>query len=704
MYTQNQSFRFLAYLLVVTGLLIFPVFPSTVRADAVWGEVFPLRQGDGTGYQVRVWGDEFYSVIESLDGHTLVLDAEKQLYCYADLSPDGKTLVSTGVPFGEGNPRELGLARHLRVDAAAAREAALTARAAQDLRFDPPASPAQWPYPPCVGDVRGICLIVDFVDENATVVPAEIDAFFNQEGYPEHGNNGSVRDYYFDVSRGLMNYTNYVPAVYYRAQRNKGYYENPGIPFRQRAQELIVEAIWHLDAQGFDFSSYDCNGDLLIDGISLYYAGSRTAGGGLWPHCGTMTHAVDGVTTNRYLVCDIGNFPTLFTMCHETGHMLGGWPDLYDYGGDSAGAGDYCLMSCYFNPDTNPPQPGAFCKAMAGWADLTDITSAPPGAEYSVIADSNSVCRFSHPTATGEYYLIENRQRIGRDADIPDDGLAIWHVDHSGCNDYQQGTPEFHYLVALIQADGNLDLENFVNHGDTTDLWGAPDYTECTPLTDPNTNWWDESASGLYVTNVSSSGPVMTFTIGGNVPVLVTGIHAIPIDSGIRIAWNISADEEILGFNLYRRGGNGEGKNLVNGSGLIPAGSRQFTDERVRPGITYEYTLGAVKQNGTEVLSRTAAAIVPLRALALEQNHPNPFNPSTTISFALPERARITIAVYSAEGRLVTLLLDNTVNGGLHTIDWDGTEADGSPAASGLYFCRLEAGGRALTRKMVLLK
>jgi hypothetical protein len=155
-------------------------------------------------------------------------------------------------------------------------------------------------------------------------------------------------------------------------------------------------------------------------------------------------------------------------------------------------------------------------KHNAGWADVTLLTDPQIG--LSAPSGINTIYKFQHPTAANEYYLIENRHQAGWDATLPDFGLAIWHIDELGDNDWEQATPTYHYLATLVQADGNWDLENNRNRGDSTDLWEAPTYDECTPDTNPNTHWWDGSASGLYVTGISTTGPTMTFDFGHGEP------------------------------------------------------------------------------------------------------------------------------------------------------------------------------------------
>ncbi len=83
---------------------------------------------------------------------------------------------------------------------------------------------------------------------------------------------------------------------------------------------------------------------------------------------------------------------------------------------------------------------------------------------------------------------------------------------------------------------------------------------------------------------------------------------------------------------------------------------------------------------------------------------PNPFNPATTIRYELASPGHVTLAVYDVGGRLVRVLVDQTLPAGPHDAIWDGRGVGGSVSASGVYFYRLIASGFAETRKMVLLR
>jgi len=70
-----------------------------------------------------------------------------------------------------------------------------------------------------------------------------------------------------------------------------------------------------------------------------------------------------------------------------------------------------------------------------------------------------------------EYFLVENRSQIGLDASIPASGLAVYHCDTLGSNEWQGGTASKHYQCGLLQADGRLDLETNRSMGDEGDLF-----------------------------------------------------------------------------------------------------------------------------------------------------------------------------------------------------------------------------------------
>ena len=84
---------------------------------------------------------------------------------------------------------------------------------------------------------------------------------------------------------------------------------------------------------------------------------------------------------------------------------------------------------------------------------------------------------------------------------------------------------------------------------------------------------------------------------------------------------------------------------------------------------------------------------------------PNPFNPSTTIYFQVPESGEVSLVIYSLAGQVVkTLIRGRTLKAGIYDVYWAGRDEQGRPVAAGVYFYRLRAGDQALVRKMTLLR
>ena len=95
-------------------------------------------------------------------------------------------------------------------------------------------------------------------------------------------------------------------------------------------------------------------------------------------------------------------------------------------------------------------------------------------------------------------------------------------------------------------------------------------------------------------------------------------------------------------------------------------------------------------------------ALPPL--FELQQNFPNPFNPSTTLAFSLPAAGAAKLSIYNSKGQLVKTLLDENLNAGNHRLVWDGHDDSGLPVASGIYLYKLDAGRQSQSRRMLLLK
>ena len=89
---------------------------------------------------------------------------------------------------------------------------------------------------------------------------------------------------------------------------------------------------------------------------------------------------------------------------------------------------------------------------------------------------------------------------------------------------------------------------------------------------------------------------------------------------------------------------------------------------------------------------------------ALSQNFPNPFNPTTTISYSIPEKSEVKLTIYNLTGKRITDLVQGQVNTGIYSLNWDGTNDTGHPVSSGLYLYTLETANFRAMKKMIFMK
>lgn len=108
-------------------------------------------------------------------------------------------------------------------------------------------------------------------------------------------------------------------------------------------------------------------------------------------------------------------------------------------------------------------------------------------------------------------------------------------------------------------------------------------------------------------------------------------------------------------------------------------------------------------ENGRVALSSSTASSVP-RTFGLNQNWPNPFNPSTDISFDVPVNTHVQLNIFNVLGQQVRSLVDRDMPAGTHTVVWDGRNDDGGSVSSGVYFYRIQARDFTATKKMMMLK
>jgi hypothetical protein len=175
--------------------------------------------------------------------------------------------------------------------------------------------------------------------------------------------------------------------------------------------------------------------------------------------------------------------------------------------------------------EKNPTQIDAYLKRAAGWTTITELTS---GSVLTATVTASAGANFNHfyrcvkPAVPTEYFIIENRQQTGHDANIPGAGVLVWHVDELGDRNKPNVIPNTthnNYELTLIQADNLWDMQNKVNKGDANDPYycnnpSAGYNNQLTDTSAPKAQWWDGTASGVNFHDFSCNADAMTFLVG----------------------------------------------------------------------------------------------------------------------------------------------------------------------------------------------
>jgi M6 family metalloprotease-like protein len=359
-------------------------------------------------------------------------------------------------------------------------------------------------YPDPKGAIWGLTILIDFSDAAPAFTKPQVEAWLNQRGYREGGLNGSIRDYYFDNSNGVVDFQNQVVG-FYRASQPKSYYEaDTGY---SRASALVNEVIAAIDAE-VDFSMFDNDGDGRTEAVSIVYAGPQEEfGRGLWPHAGSINTTRDGVQVRRYQMTNMGTRLGLYVFAHEVGHMVFGWPDLY-------GFGNYCIMG-NSSSTTNPVGINDFYRADQGWIPVIDIAQSTNGRYYAL--PNAGGYRYVNPGRPEEAFFWSNVQATNRWSTLAGSGIVLLHFDYA----IRSNDPPNPLSLAVVQADGmrELDAEQWPMPGsDASDFYHSGTKTEFSATTNPSSAWNDRSASGLRIYEISANGPMMTFAVGTGTP------------------------------------------------------------------------------------------------------------------------------------------------------------------------------------------
>ncbi len=477
---------FTNYLRKALYLLLLVAWSASLWAVMASPHPFKALQPDGTQVTLRVHGDEFLHWQTDEAGYAVVKDAQGR-YVYAEADANGR-LQPTALVVGQSAPVGLqkGIRPHISPQGAQAAGESITRVSAQEngVQRVPP-----------TGAVKNLEIMIRFSDHASRALPsqADVDTLFNAVGGdPTLAPTGSIRDLYLENSYNQLTLNTTVTA-WITLSHTEAYYAD-GQSGSQKLWEGLIEALNYLDSNHIiTFADFDQDHDGSIDAIGFIHSGYAAEWNAdpnrIWSHRWSIQPAwvsSDGVSVSAYHIESAlwgtsgANIGHIGVSAHEIGHFFG-LPDLYDTDYSSRGLGSWGIMANSWGVDgtqQHPPHFSAWSKIFLGWVTPTVLTAAGTYTANQVETHAQ-IYKVTQGYPSGEYLLIENRQPVGFENNLPQGGLAVWHVDEDKSGNNQEGFPGQtgwpangnHYQIALLAADGNYDLENDNNGGDAGDMW-----------------------------------------------------------------------------------------------------------------------------------------------------------------------------------------------------------------------------------------
>ncbi len=509
-------------------------------------------------------------------------------------------------------------------------------------------------------------------------------------------------------------------------QPNQLFVNNGDGTFTDRAAELGVDdPLAGLEAVWID---YDNDGD-----VDLYLSNDKHAGNRLWRNNGDGTFTDVSVESGANIAID--------SMGIGVGDYDGdGFIDLYMT--NTPGLTSIKNVLLHANGDltfSNVATSLAVQGSRYGWGcsfldydndgdlDLYVVNWVDPSVTGDRTAAKNALYRNN-----GNGTFTDVSAAMGVDDDGPGYGVAVGDYNNDGFVDmfvtnngapsilYRNVPTALHWLkVKTVGTTSNRDgigARVTVTTGASTtqfrDVSGGESYL-CQPSLEVEFGLaanasatrvevrWPSGIVDRYE-NVAANQTLVA--IEGSTNALIVSLVDVALASdGVHVRWDASREIGVDGFRVYRRIPAGA-ESIISGDALLDATAREFVDGTVQPGRVYTYSVAGVESGLETTRSGGAEITVPAGNYVLEQNRPNPFNPGTSIWFDLPQPAAVKLSVFNAQGQLVSVIVNGTLPAGRHEAVWPGRDDAGRPAASGVYFYRLESPLGARTRKMVLVK
>jgi hypothetical protein len=382
------------------------------------------------------------------------------------------------------------------------------------------------------------------------------------------------------------------------------------------------------------------------------------------------------------------------------------------------GAIRYLTENIFWDPLFCAPLPPAAAPTMLG--DYTIASNSPATALNSPsstrIGAGNVGCDYGNITSIADVGNDQGRQVQIQWARAQWDGVSaldpilqysVWRLIPPGsAAGRRPGKPPADFMV--LSPPGDWD---FV---ETIPASAQDSYSALVPTVCDSTISNGQCYSSFFV-RAHTATPVVVFDCAPDSGYSIDNLVPAPpanfavaynTGGGNTLSWDPSPEPDVQFYRVYRS--TDPDFTPTPGELVHQTSVTDWQDAGASTGVYYKITAVDVAGNeGDDSAPGTVTAVsgrpIPTRFVLLG-NRPNPFNPTTTVVFELPEASDVSLRIFDVSGRLIRTLVRQPMAAESHRVEWDGRSDSGESVASGVYFYRVNAGRFTETRKMVLMK
>ena len=618
-------------------LSLFLVFISStaLKASYVTSEPCQITQPDGEVIDCFVSGDEFFNWLHDAEGFTIIQAPDGYFY-YGMV--EGDLVVPTQYKINTVNPEQIGLRKWAKISLQEyERRKNLFTR---DNNTSVTA--------PHTGTINNLVVYIKFSDDTEFITTRQT---FDNRFNPATGS--SLKSYFSEVSYNQLtissthypecamntnfSYTDTHPRSYfqpYNATTNPNGYQNDD-QRTVREHQLLRDAIdWiNLNSPVAGSLNIDSDDDGLVDNISFIIRGTYTGWSNLlWAHRWALYSY--NVYINGKQVWDYTFQPetqvSVTMTCHEMFHTLGA-PDLYHYTGN--GISPVANWDLMHNGSGHMSAYMKWKYSGNNWiSNIPEITATGTYTLNPLASATNNCYRIASPNSASQYFVVEYRQKTGTfESNLPGSGLLVYRIDPLQYGN-ASGPPD---EVYLYRPDGTITI-----NGNTNKAFFSADSgrTTITDATNPSGFLQNGSAGGLNISNVTSAGSTISFTVNLNFVTTPISLSATPLNATeIQVEWqkNGAGNNVMLAWSATPTFGTPvvgtpyvEGSEIPGGGTVLYSGNGiSFSHTPLTTATTYYYKLWSVDASNSYSIGITDHTTTYCAATSL------PINESFTSSF-----------------------------------------------------------------------